>query len=151
MHTGTATLGYSALHAYFSPTGIANTLHTRAPYHRDGCGSTCTAVGSLTWLPPRTMKLLLLVALTCACACTSVGAIPAPNTRAAHVPSDPRVEALLAKMTLEEKAGQLGVFSRPGGSDYNPGSDSDWNKTVEYVNQDHLPTPRHAPYSATVD
>lgn len=25
---------------------------------------------------------------------------------------DPRVDALIAKMTIEEKAGQLGVFSR---------------------------------------
>jgi beta-glucosidase len=36
-------------------------------------------------------------------------------------------------MTLEEKAGQLGVFSRPGGSDYNPGSGADWNKTVKLL------------------
>ena len=32
---------------------------------------------------------------------------------------DPRIEALIAKMTVAEKAGQLGVFSRPAGSDYN--------------------------------
>lgn len=44
--------------------------------------------------------------------------------------ADPRVEALIAKMTLEEKAGQLGVFARPGGSDFNPGTDGNWHDTV---------------------
>ena len=43
---------------------------------------------------------------------------------------DPRVTKLIARMTLEEKAGQLGVFARPGGSDFNPGTSSDWNATV---------------------
>ena len=46
---------------------------------------------------------------------------------------DPRVELLLGKMTLEEKAGQLGVFSRPGGSDFNPGSGADYNRTVAFI------------------
>lgn len=49
--------------------------------------------------------------------------------------ADPRVEALLANMTLEEKAGQLGVFARPGGSDYNPGTSGDWNKTLDLIRQ----------------
>ena len=45
-------------------------------------------------------------------------------------PRDARVEALLAKMTVEEKVGQLSVFARPAGSDYNPGTGGGWNDTV---------------------
>lgn len=45
-----------------------------------------------------------------------------------------RVESLIAKMTVAEKAGQLGVFSRPGGSDYNPGTNSsDFNSTLQLI------------------
>ena len=33
----------------------------------------------------------------------------------------------------KEKAGQLGVFARPGGSDFNPGTGADWNKTVDLI------------------
>ena len=50
---------------------------------------------------------------------------------------DPRVEVLISKMTVAEKAGQLGVFSRPAGSDYNPGTNSSagWNQTVALLKQ----------------
>ena len=48
---------------------------------------------------------------------------------------DPRVEKLLAKMTVAEKAGQLGVFSRPSGSDFNPGSGGGWNETVALLRE----------------
>ena len=46
---------------------------------------------------------------------------------------DPRVEPLIAKMSLAEKAGQLGVFSRPAGSDFNPGTGGGWNATLELL------------------
>jgi beta-glucosidase len=46
---------------------------------------------------------------------------------------DPRVEQLLAKMTVAEKAGQLGVFARPAGQDFNPGTGGGWNETVELL------------------
>ena len=48
-------------------------------------------------------------------------------------PVDPRVEPLIAKMSLAEKAGQLGVFSRPAGSDFNPGTGGGWNATLELL------------------
>ena len=32
-----------------------------------------------------------------------------------------------------EKAGQLGVFSRPAGSDFNPGTGGGWNATLELL------------------
>src|SRR5690606_21689466 len=44
---------------------------------------------------------------------------PMPTT----LPADPRVESLIQRMTLEEKAGQLGVFAdmvRPFAPDVNP-------------------------------
>lgn len=44
--------------------------------------------------------------------------------------SEDRIKCLIEAMTLSEKVGQLGVFSRPGGSDFNPGTSSDWNATV---------------------
>lgn len=47
--------------------------------------------------------------------------------------ADPHVEALIGKMTLEEKAGQLGVFARPGGSDFNPGTGSDWKNVASLL------------------
>ena len=36
-------------------------------------------------------------------------------------------------MSLSEKAGQLGVFSRPAGSDFNPGTGGGWNATLELL------------------
>ena len=52
---------------------------------------------------------------------TLVFALAVSALAAEPLAPDPRIEALLAKMTVAEKAGQLGVFSRPAGSDYNPG------------------------------
>jgi beta-glucosidase len=46
---------------------------------------------------------------------------------------DPRVEPLIANMSLAEKAGQLGVFSRPAGSDFNPGTGGGWNETLDLL------------------
>ena len=59
--------------------------------------------------------------------------LPIVLGQAALAAPDPRVEILLADMTLEEKAGQLGVFARPGGSDFNPGSDANWNATCDLI------------------
>ncbi len=50
-----------------------------------------------------------------------------------HPVVDPRVGPLIAKMSLAEKAGQLGVFSRPAGSDFNPGTGGGWNATLELL------------------
>ena len=62
-------------------------------------------------------------------------AVGAALSGAGHGGPGGRVEELLAKMTLEEKAGQLTVLSRPAGSDYNPNSAAAWNKTLGLIRQ----------------
>ena len=55
-------------------------------------------------------SLLRILAVSYAASCVSVGAVDVNSQL---------VEDLMAKMTLEEKVGQLELYSRPSGSDFN--------------------------------
>ena len=48
------------------------------------------------------------------------------------VSSDGQIEVLLSSMTLKEKAGQLSLFARPWGSDFN-GESPRWNTTLKWI------------------
>ena len=93
--------------------------HTRA-----ATPSMATALAA-PLLPLPLLLLLLLLAGT--------GTAAASVSSSDRTALDPRVEPLLAKMTLAEKAGQLGVFSRPAGSDFNPGTGGGWNATLDFL------------------
>ena len=66
---------------------------------------------------------LRALAVSCAVSCMSLGAV-GMNSQL--------VEDLVAKMTLEEKVGQLELYSRPSGSDFN-GQSLGWNTTVNMI------------------
>eukprot|EP00928_Gymnodinium_smaydae_P049767 TRINITY_DN33419_c0_g1_i1.p1 TRINITY_DN33419_c0_g1~~TRINITY_DN33419_c0_g1_i1.p1 ORF type:complete len:830 (+),score=187.51 TRINITY_DN33419_c0_g1_i1:83-2491(+) len=93
-------------------------------------------------MPPLALwTVLALLALSLPCAAKPSGlrgvaddgeARPRPCASSTSIPE--RVDCLLRLMTVEEKAGQLGVFSRVGGSDFNPRTGSlDWNRTVGLI------------------
>ena len=58
------------------------------------------------------------------------------------MPSSPRIEALIARMTVEEKVGQLGVFAdmgRPFAPDVNPEANArNAEQTLEQVRGGHV-------------
>ena len=68
-------------------------------------------------------SLLRILAVSYAASCVSVGAVDVNSQL---------VEDLMAKMTLEEKVGQLELYSRPSGSDFN-GQSIGWNTTVKLI------------------
>lgn len=58
------------------------------------------------------------------------------------MPSSPRIESLIARMTVEEKVGQLGVFAdmvRPFAPDVNPEANArNAEQTLEQVRAGHV-------------